>query len=161
MYKIENTRNIDHTVEFNIPQISISVTYDAPRNTGYCITNSYDTYKLLLQTWNYHTVNWIESCYVICLDRRNSVTGIFLLAIGGPSICIIDVKALLMLLINTNSSGLIISHNHPTGNLKPSNSDIAITAKIKNVVEMLDISLLDHVIFTENGYYSFADQGML
>jgi DNA repair protein RadC len=63
--------------------------------------------------------------------------------------------------LNAKASALILVHNHPSGNLKPSKQDIAITAKLKSAGQVLDLPILDHIIIAETGYYSFADEGIL
>ena len=71
----------------------------------------------------------------------------------------VDVKLLLASAIKANTSSIIVAHNHPSGNLKPSENDLRLTRRIKEGAKLLDITLLDHVIVTKDTYYSFADDG--
>jgi DNA repair protein RadC len=95
------------------------------------------------------------------LNRSNRVLGISCISKGGISGTVVDVKIILQTALKANASGLIISHNHPSGNLTASSEDIKITVKLKNACKLLDLSLLDHLIITDEGYLSFADEGML
>ncbi len=80
---------------------------------------------------------------------------------GGISGTVTDVRIILQAALKSNASGLIICHNHPSGNLNPSESDTKITQKIKEAGNVMDIQLLDHLIINDEDYYSFADNGLL
>jgi DNA repair protein RadC len=81
---------------------------------------------------------------------------------GGISGTVTDVRVILQAAIKTNASGIIVCHNHPSGNLNPSESDSKLTQKIKEAGNIMDIQLLDHLILTtDDNYYSFADNGLL
>ena len=102
-----------------------------------------------------------ESMFLVCLDRANTPTAFIKISQGGVSETSCDVKLLAKYAIDTLSSSIILVHNHPSGNLKPSQSDINLTKKVKNALDLFDIKVLDHLILTVNGYYSFADEGIL
>ena len=72
-----------------------------------------------------------------------------------------DIKLIAKYAIDCLASAVILAHNHPSGNLKPSNEDLAITKKVKEGLKILDISVLDHIILTSDGYLSFGDEGIL
>jgi DNA repair protein RadC len=96
------------------------------------------------------------------MNRSNSVLGIMAVSKGGLSGTVTDVRLIFQGAIKANASGIIVCHNHPSGNLKPSESDTKITRKIKEAGNLMDIQLLDHLILTMDGsYYSFADNGLL
>jgi DNA repair protein RadC len=80
---------------------------------------------------------------------------------GGISGTVVDIRIILKQAIESLASSIILCHNHPSGNLKPSNEDILLTRKCKDAALLLDIKLLDHLIFNENKYFSFCDEGML
>lgn len=80
---------------------------------------------------------------------------------GGISSTVVDVKLIIAEALKVLASGIILVHNHPSGEVKPSSADYALTEKIKKACVLLDISLLDHLIITRNNYYSFADEGDL
>ena len=98
---------------------------------------------------------------ILFLNRANRVTGRMKISQGGVSGTVTDVRIVMKKAIETLASGLVICHNHPSGNNSPSDSDIRITQKIKEAGALMDIQLLDHLIVTGKDYYSFADNGAL
>ena len=129
---------------------------DAPKKVT--ISSSKDVYNALrpkLQDLPH------EEFWVILLSRNNKILDMQLVGRGGITGTVADVRVILKLAIENSASGIIVSHNHPSGNLKPSPQDIQLTKKIKEASTIMDISLLDHLIFTDDGYLSFADEGML
>jgi DNA repair protein RadC len=102
-----------------------------------------------------------EEFFCIFLNRANKVIKIDQLSKGGISGTVTDVRILFKNAILNTASGVIVAHNHPSGNLNPSESDNKITAKIKEAGNLLDIQLLDHLIIHDTDYYSFADNGMI
>ena len=124
------------------------------------ITGSESAYKLLLDNWDMDTIELQEEFKVLLLNRANHVLGIYPLSKGGVSGTIVDVKLLLASAIKANASSIIIAHNHPSSNLKPSESDKRLTKKIKTTTKLLDLNLLDHIIVTKGSYYSFTDSSV-
>lgn len=102
-----------------------------------------------------------EEFWVMLLSRSNKVLDMQLVGRGGVSGTVADVKIILKLALERLASGIIISHNHPSGNLSPSQSDINLTKKIKEAAQWMDVTLLDHIIVSDEGYYSFADKGLI
>ena len=102
-----------------------------------------------------------EEFWVMFLNRANKILSWQKLSQGGISGTVIDVRLIIKQAINALASAMIICHNHPSGNLKPSEADIAITKKIKDAGKIVDIPLLDHIIVAEGGSYSFADEGII
>jgi len=90
------------------------------------------------------------------------VMGVYLLSTGGVEGSIVDLKLLFGTATKMLASGIILAHNHPSGNLNPSNNDIQLTEKVKKAAGILDIAFIDHIIITEEfNYYSFAEEGKL
>jgi DNA repair protein RadC len=102
-----------------------------------------------------------EEFYVMLLNRGNKVLGVSCISKGGIAGTVVDVKIILQTALKTNASSLIVSHNHPSGNLTASREDIKVTEKLKSACQLLDLSLLDHLIISDEGYLSLADDGML
>lgn len=102
-----------------------------------------------------------EVFHVLFLNRNNEIEAEKQLFMGGVSATIIDPKVVFREAILHLASGLVIAHNHPSGNLMPSGADLEITKKIQQGAEYFDIRLLDHLIVSSRGYYSFADEGRL
>jgi DNA repair protein RadC len=103
----------------------------------------------------------IESFWIILLNRANNTIGYAQISQGGTASCTVDVKIIAKKAIDCLASGVIVCHNHPSGNLNPSDADKNITKRIKEVLKFLDIALLDHVILTNDSYFSFNDNGIL
>ncbi|MET3036711.1 DNA repair protein RadC [Chryseobacterium sp. NRRL B-14859] len=122
------------------------------------IGNSHDAYLLLKnQLSDLRT----EEFWAIFLNNSNKVIHISQLTQGGISQSVVDVRILFKTALDHFSTGVIIAHNHPSGSLKPSREDLNITQKIKEAGKTLSIQLLDHIIITQNSYFSFSDEGLL
>jgi DNA repair protein RadC len=102
-----------------------------------------------------------EEFWVLILNRRNVLLDKIQVSTGGVSGTVADPKIIFKAALDRVASAIILMHNHPSGNLKPSQADINLTKKVKDGATALDISLLDHIIFTDQHYYSFAEEGML
>lgn len=102
-----------------------------------------------------------EEFWVLLLNRSNRVIKSFMLSKGGTTGTVTDVKILLKIAIEYLAAGIILCHNHPSGNLNPSESDTNITKKIKESASLMDIQVLDHIIISEKAYFSFADDGLI
>lgn len=101
-----------------------------------------------------------ESFKILLCDRNNRMLGVHHVSEGGLSGTVVDLKIIGQSMLLSNCSSIILCHNHPSGNLNPSKADIKVTEKIKNLCEILDIRLLDHIIITSESYFSFNDEGI-
>ena len=111
--------------------------------------------KAKMRDFNY------EVFAVIFLNRANRVKHFEIISRGGITGTVADPRLILKKAVEKDATSIILSHNHPSGNLKPSRADEEITQKIKQAASYFDISVLDHIIVSEDGYYSFADEGMM
>ena len=102
-----------------------------------------------------------EEFWILFLNRSNSIIGRMKLSQGGVSGTVTDVRIIMKKALEYLASGIVVCHNHPSGNLDPSDADSHITQKIKEAGKLLDIQLHDHLIVSDKGYYSFADNGLL
>jgi DNA repair protein RadC len=102
-----------------------------------------------------------EEFWILLLNRANAVIRKELISRGGVSGTVVDTKIIFKTAVEHYACSLIICHNHPSGNLKPSDADIRITKSIKEAGKIMEIPLVDHLIITDSSYYSFADEGML
>lgn len=98
---------------------------------------------------------------VVFLNRSNRINHVEVISEGGITGTIADPRIILKKALDYEAVNLILCHNHPSGNLKPSKADEELTEKIKSAAQFFDIKLLDHIIVSEDGYYSFADDGLL
>ena len=106
-------------------------------------------------------INIREAMVVLFLNNANRTVGYSVAGIGGFTATLVDIRLVLRDALLTQSTGIILIHNHPSGSLTPSEADKTITDKIKKAANLMDIKLLDHLILTENGYYSFAHHARL
>lgn len=102
-----------------------------------------------------------EEFHIILLNRANKVIGLKQISKGGISGTVADGKVIFKKALELQASAIILSHNHPSGQLKPSQADLQLTKKIKEFGKMIDIQILDHLILTDNNYLSFADEGLM
>ena len=99
-----------------------------------------------------------EECWVVFLNRANYVLGKERMSVGGLESTVIDVKSILRRALDRQASGIILIHNHPSGNALPGQADIRQTAILKKALQACEISLVDHVVIAEDSWYSFADE---
>ncbi|WP_299760936.1 JAB domain-containing protein [uncultured Pontibacter sp.] len=125
------------------------------------VTSSTDSYQVLKASWDPGRLEFVEQFKVLLLSRANRVLGIYEVSTGGVGGTVADPKLIFAAALKACASGIILSHNHPSGNLKPSAADLQLTKKMKQGGELLDIAVLDHIILTSEGYYSLADEGLL
>ena len=145
-----------------IAEMTIKYNTSVPIHNQPQITSSTDSYKAFLEIWDLDSIEMIESAYILCLSRSNKILGYKRVSIGSSSGTIFDAKHMLQYALLSNASSIIVAHNHPSGNLNPSETDIIQTRKLKEAAKLLDITLFDHIIVcTNDRYYSFADEGIL
>jgi len=102
-----------------------------------------------------------EEFYVIMLNNANEIINTKQVSKGGMTSTIVDGKIIFNMALTHNASAIIVSHNHPSGSLNPSEADIRLTKALREFGKYIDLPLLDHLIFTDNGYFSFADSGQM
>ncbi|MCF1420830.1 JAB domain-containing protein [Mangrovimonas futianensis] len=139
----------------------ISVSYKSGNANKIKINNSKDSYELLKSCWSLKTIELQEEFKVLLLNKNHQVLGIYSLSKGGVSGTIVDAKLVYSVALKCNASSIIISHNHPSGNLRPSEADLRLTKKLKEAGSYLDVLLLDHIIITKDNYHSFADNSQM
>ena len=147
--------NIDYTVG------EVELTYKSTSKSRSKIYSSEDAYKYLLPTYKEGTICYKEYFKVLFLNQSNQVLGYTLISEGGITETCADVRIILQAALLTNSVAIILAHNHPSGSMKPSRQDIEITKQVKDAARLMRITVTDHLILTDAGYYSFADEGEL
>ncbi|MEQ8909428.1 MAG: JAB domain-containing protein [Vicingaceae bacterium] len=156
------SQNIQFKKSFHIlHEIEISYKSKTKLSDRVKLTSSQNVYQCLMDIWNPDTIELHERFYVIYLDRANHVLGCIQHSIGGIAGTVADVRLILATALKARATSLILAHNHPSGRLIPSQADRKLTEKVKDGAALLDLSLLDHLIVTSEGYYSFADEGLL
>ena len=106
-------------------------------------------------------IDYKERFAVLLLSRSNKVLGLSWISQGGISGTIVDVRLIFQAVLKANASSIILLHNHPSGQLEASEADLRITRKIKSGADVLDISVLDHLIITSEKFVSMADEGLM
>ncbi|MEM0541838.1 JAB domain-containing protein [Flavobacterium sp. j3] len=143
----------------NVSEIKVAYsTSDTPKVK---IKSGEEAYDVLLASWNLDTIELQEEFKILLLNRANEVLGIYPLSKGGITGTIVDQRLIFAVALKCNASGIIMCHNHPSGKLLPSEADITLTKSIAKCSDLLEINLLDHLIITKNGFYSFSNEGKL
>ena len=159
---MKHTHSTQQTIDFlNVAEVSLTYVTKVKPSERPAIKNSHDAHKIFFDSWDTATIEHKETVKMLLLNRANKVLGITTLSEGGLSGTLMDVRMIYQYAIKGNACGIIIAHNHPSGNSNPSESDQKITQKIKEAGNLLDIQLLDHIILTPESeiFRSFADEG--
>jgi len=148
--------------QLKTPEISISVNVNKSKSPKLQkIISSEDAYKVFKLIFNKDTFDWTEEAIMLCMNRANEVIGFYKVSQGGTTGTVLDPKIVFTIALNSLADRIILAHNHPSGNLKPSKADLEITKQLKNCGEMLQIPLLDHLICTKSNYASLSDEGLM
>ena len=146
-----------------IPEIQFSLSYRNPVKQSELrqITTSKDCEEILRIVFDSSTFLWREEMLLLCLNRNNKVIGYYRVSVGGISGTVCDPKVIFTIALNSGASAIVLAHNHPSGNLTPSQADKSLTKRIKDLGSLLEITLVEHMILTQESYYSFSDNGTL
>lgn len=125
------------------------------------VKTSKEAYDVLMSIWEEGKIEFVEQFNVLLLNRIKKVIGVYRVSSGGITGTVADPRLIFAAAIKAKASAMVISHNHPSGNLQPSREDIQLTNKIKNAGILLDIKVIDHLIVTSESYYSFRDDGKI
>lgn len=147
------------TYKSKFPEITLKLKKGEVLNCQ--IKKSSDCADLFRSIWDNDTLPIYETVIVIFINRCNNTIGWFKVSQGGLTGSVVDVRLILATALQCLASGIILAHNHPSGNVNPSEADISMTKKLKQSAEIMDINVLDHIILTEESYYSFADNSLL
>ena len=142
-----------------ISEIELKYSPTVLKNERPKIINSKSAHKVLLDIWDMDTIELYEEFKVLLLNRANEVLGVYTVSKGGLHATVVDLKLLFAVVLKSASSCIILAHNHPSGNLKPSEADRKLYLKAKKVADYLDVNILDNLIITKTEYYSFVDEG--
>lgn len=153
--------NANEKKQWEVSEIQISYKSQVKPSMRPKIIASRDAYEVLKQSWDDSRMELIEQFKAIFTNRANKVLAVLEVSSGGITATVADPRLIFVAALKTGASGIILAHNHPSGNLSPSQADIDLTRKIKEVGRFLEIQLLDHIILTSEGYYSFADEGLV
>jgi len=126
------------------------------------VVSSKDVVKVFKSIYDINKIELQEMFYVMLLNNANKVLGVAHISTGSTTACVVDVKSIFSIAIKANASAIVLCHNHPSGNLTPSDADKQLTKRVKQIGNLLDIAVLDSVIISsEENYFSFADDGIM
>jgi len=125
------------------------------------ITSSRQSEMIFRKYIDANRIDHKEFFWILLLNNSQKVLGLSEISIGNDLGVIVNVKEIFQLIINTNSSCVILCHNHPSGNINPSSNDKLLTSKMTTLAEVINVKVLDHIIITSESYFSFADNGMM
>ena len=146
-------------IDYKVGEVKLS--YKPKFKNQQKVTCSEDAYRYMLSTYKKGTICYKEYFKVLFLNQANQILGYTLISEGGITETSVDVRVILQAALLTNSVAIILAHNHPSGNMKPSRQDMEITKQVKDAARLMRITVIDHLILTDTGYYSFADEGQL
>jgi DNA repair protein RadC len=150
---------MEKTYKSNLPEITLKLTNSGIKTVK--ITNSKDIAEFMRMIFDEDFLEIYESMFAVYLNRSNRTIGYLKVSQGGLNGTIMDVRLVLKAGIECLCSGIILCHNHPSGNKEPSNQDKEITQNLRMAASYMEINILDHIILTKDSYYSFSDEGLL
>lgn len=142
---------------YQISEIKLTYTRKVKADERPKVSSSQDAYHLFRENWDDLTINLCEEFKILLLDRNNACMGIVPISKGGVSGTIVDAKLIFASALKARACAIILGHNHPSGNLKPSAPDKCLTNDLVNVGNLLSLPILDHIILGDEGYISYAD----
>lgn len=145
----------------NVCEVAVSYKNKTKASERPQIVSSKSAYEYLSQVYDENTVELREYFKVVLLNQANRVLGYSDISFGGIDGTYCDVRHIMQVAILSNATGIILSHNHPSGNTEPSLQDKRSTAAIQEACKFMKINLIDHMIIARESYYSFADEGIL
>jgi DNA repair protein RadC len=144
-----------------LPQTKITVKTKKGDGITYQMKSSSDAAQFFRTIFDADTIQWTEESAMITLNRANEVISVDKLSSGGTAGVIVDAKVVFTIALKLTGHSIILAHNHPSGHLKPSQQDIELTRKLQQGGDILDIQVLDHIILSDTGYLSMADEGYI
>lgn len=145
---------------YNIPTIKLSYVNDSPIQAS-AIRNSKDSAKIFRESFEPGEIEMQEYFKVLYLNKRNKILGIHTISMGSSDATLVDMKILFSGALLAKAAAIIVCHNHPSGELRPSIQDDKLTHQIREGCKLLDIKLLDHIILTSSYFYSYNDESRL
>lgn len=143
---------------FTVSEVQISYRPSFRPSERPKITSPREAYQLFLQHWNHDKIYLSEQFYMLLLNVRGNVLGIIELSSGGMTATVVDLKLIFATALKTCANSILVAHNHPSGDIHPSQEDINVTKRIAEAGKLLGIELADHLIITPEKFLSMADE---
>ena len=144
-----------------LPELRIKVERKDGDGQVHKVKSSNDAATFFRTIFNQDTILWTEESAMIVLNRANEVIGHYKVSSGGTASTVVDAKVIFTIALNSVGHSIILAHNHPSGNLQPSEQDIKLTKDLVKGGNILGIRVLDHLILTDKGYLSMADEHLM
>ena len=145
--------------DYAVAEIEVSYSHRIPARERIKIQSARDAFDSCNQFWP--SLDHVEYFYILFLNRNNQLLGVHQVSKGGFTGTVVDIRVIFQVALKVCATSIIAIHNHPSGNLTPSDADHQLTQRIKDAGKFLDIQLLDHLIITSETFFSFADEGVL
>ena len=139
---------------------TVKINLNIKESEGEKITGELGAFRVLMEYYNTLDADQ-EHFSILILDQKNRIRGLKTLFMGGENQVMIDKKVLFRTALLMGATGLILCHNHPSGESYPSNDDLKVTMDIKEGAKVLGLEILDHIVLGKNEFYSFKDKGLL
>jgi len=149
------------TLLYQVAEVQLSYSNRIPSSQMPVVTSSSEAYSVIMDSWQQDSLELFERFRVLLMNTGNRVMAVYEASSGGISGTVVDIRLLMITALKATATGIIVFHNHPSGNLKPSTEDRKLTQRIHQAATYLDIKLHDHLIVGKEGYLSFRDEGLL
>lgn len=146
---------------FQVSEIEVSYRNPMPYDNRVKVSSTSVAYDIFNCTWDRGKIELVEQIKVLLLNHDNGCLGIVNLTMSIINFCPFDPRLVFATVLKTNATAIVLAHNHPSGSLNPSNNDIAVTKSIVKAAKLLGITVMDHLILTAHGYYSFSENNIL
>ncbi|MBL7773425.1 MAG: JAB domain-containing protein [Chitinophagaceae bacterium] len=148
-------------MEFKISEIELINKSNVSTKLAPIVLTSLEVYDVLYEHWDKGKIEFIEQFKIVLLNKANRIIGIMEVSSGGTSSTIVDTKLVFVSALKANAHAIILAHNHPSGVVKPSEHDNRLTRKMREIGTLLEIRVLDHLIISNDGYFSYSDEGLI
>jgi len=146
---------------YNVAEVELTYKPNYKQSERPTVSTAKEAYDIFISHWTMGRIDLIEEFKILLLNRRNRVLGMVDISVGGIAGTYVDPKVIFAVALKSGASGIILCHNHPSQDLKPSQADIGLTMKLQNGGKLLDICILDHLIVSNDGFYSFSDSRII
>jgi DNA repair protein RadC len=152
---------LSETPLFIVSELQLSYRPKVNPNQRPMVRSAKDAYPIFLENWNQDLIHLQEQFFMILLNTRGRVLGLVHLSSGGTKGTVVDIKIVFSTALKAMASAIVIAHNHPSGDLKPSEQDLTVTRTLVQAGKILGIAMEDHLIISPDGFLSLADEGYI
>lgn len=148
-------------IDYKVAEVEMIYRNRVPKSKRTQVRDSYTAYKVLKEQYSDGKIDYKEIFKVLYLNHACQIVGCSTISEGGICATVADVRNILQGALLTNATAMILAHNHPSGNIRPSINDDTLTKKIVDAAQIMDIRVNDHIILTSEEYYSYSDEGRI